>query len=96
MNTFVCPNTSAGQKSQTSQTNELIEWLQARLSEERVPTNVHTNIARLDSNYLYVPLYVGGKQDAIAKARLMQKIEDEWNFGKPHPDLRLLLVPTKD
>ncbi len=96
MNSTSISNITMVGQVHSEQIEDLVAWLKLRISKERVDINVHFDLKRLDGNYLYVPIYVGGNKDAIAKARLMQKIEDEWNFGTARPDLRLLLIPTKD
>ncbi len=56
---------------------------------------VYTDSPKHEDNYVTVFISVGGNKDAVRKARLMQKIEDEWNFGNPRPNVKLLLRPTR-
>lgn len=75
---------------------DLLNWLKDQRGTHLMPVTVHTESTRLDGGYLSVAIHVGGKHDAVEKARLMQKIEDEWNYKVPNPAIKLLLVPTKD
>ncbi len=73
----------------------MLSWLTERAAREKMPVKVYTDAPKHEPHFITVFISVGGKKDAVSKAHLMQKIEDEWNYGKPRPNIKLLLIPTR-
>jgi hypothetical protein len=73
-------------------TDEVACWVEKKAG---IGVLARRELAKDEDEYLYLPVHVDGK-GPFEIAKLLQKIEDEWNDTEPEKLPRLLLIPTKD
>lgn len=76
--------------------SRLFSWLAEQAEKRHISLNVYQDLARTEGNYLYIPVFVDNKRwGAVKKAHFLQQVEDGWNYQKPEPVVKVLLIPTK-
>ena len=74
--------------------NDIAEWLQKEAEALKMKARTHSELARREENWIYLPVRIEGKMGAFRRAERLQKLEDRWEKAHSGKGTHLMLIPA--
>ncbi|MGI4789077.1 MAG: hypothetical protein ACRYFS_09530 [Janthinobacterium lividum] len=71
-------------------------WLREQAAQLGLTITLVPEDARLEGQWLYLPVFIANAVDSYDNALKLQKLEETWNDQEPKQEYSVFLVPTKN
>jgi hypothetical protein len=75
---------------------DIVGWLERESTKKRVKAVIHSELARVEDEWLYIPVRIEGTMGAFERAERLQELEDGWDEEHPEASTKLLLMPAAE